>query len=116
MPNYDCDTCLTKYADKDPSTNFVGQQLLLFGAVGLSIQVVATNGSAGQIFIEGTNQEGLVGVYNPIASPTLAANGTAFFNYSGIDPITYMRAMRVRYTASSAGNITISINIRRLAN
>ena len=115
MANFRVDQYEPFYANADTSTNFVGKQLTLYGVFGISIQVVAANGSAGTVYIDGTNQEGVSPTYAQIANVVVVANGSALINYSVSDPVTCMRAMRVRYTASSAGNVTISINLRRLA-
>lgn len=115
MGNFRTDGSEPFYANSDATTNFVGKQLLLYGVFGISIQVNAQNGSAGTIYIDGTNQESVSPTYSQIASQAVTANGSAVLSYSIVDGITSMRAMRVRYTASSAGNVTISINLRRLA-
>lgn len=115
MANFRVDLTEPTYANADSSMTFVGRQLSLYGCFGISIQVSAANGSAGNIFVDGTNQEGVSPTYAQIATVAISTNGSALINYSVTDPVTCMRAMRVRYTASSAGNVTISINLRRLA-
>lgn len=113
----DIDRSLARYADNQALTNGVpwtGDLLPLFGTQAISVQCAASNGAAGTVYIDGTNQDGVNGIFLAAANTTVAANGTSYQTFTLTDPITSMRACRLRFVPTASGNVTISINLRRI--
>lgn len=94
-----------------------GEKFLMTGCLGLSVQCIATGGAAGTLFVEGTNQQGNAATvtWGAAQSVSVAANGSAYMNFSLADQLTGMHAVRCRFVSSAAGNVTVSINARRMA-
>lgn len=90
-----------------------GQVIELSGAVGVSVQATCTNGCAGTLTISGSDQLGKTSVWADVATQTVAANQTIVLTNSLVDDITSMHIMRCRFVASSAGNVQVSVNVRR---
>lgn len=110
-----CDHSMPKYASAvsvDSSTPFIGETQLLNGCLALNIQVISTNGAEGTISVDGTNQDaGTLSWVTP-TTMSLAANQQQSLVFSLEDNITSMHKFRVRFNATSPGNISIAVNLR----
>ena len=94
-------------------TTLVGDKVILYGAQGLSLQIIATNGAAGSLIIEGTNQFGVNATYGAAQTIAVSANGTAFASFALSDQLLVMHAIRCRFVPSASGNLSVAYNIRR---
>lgn len=113
----DIDRSIIKYADTVAVTNGVqwqGDTFAPFGAMAMSVQCVASNGAAGTLYIDGTNQDGVAGSYVSPANVAVSANGQSLMNFSLTDAVLAMRAVRLRFVPSASGNVRIDINLRRI--
>lgn len=112
----DVDRPFYKYADTVAVTNgntWTGDQILLFGTQALNVQCVASNGAAGTLYIDGSNQDGMACSYVSPSNVAVSANGSSTMNFSLTDAITSMRVCRLRFVPTASGNVRIDLNLRR---
>jgi hypothetical protein len=116
MPTFRCDNHVPEHIKSavTASQTLTGDAVELFGAVGVSVQCTATNGAAGTIYIDGSNNLGKSSMWVNTTSQPVAANQTIVLTNSLVDDVTSMHKMRCRFVSSAAGNIQISINARRV--
>jgi len=96
------------------SQTLTGDEIQLYACTGVTIQTACTNGAAGTVYVDITNQQGTSPAWVQTTSATVAANGTALLNFSQVDQLTSMHKMRCRFTSTAAGNVQVSVNGRRL--
>lgn len=111
-----CDNLFAAYFSQTvtSSQTLVGADIELIGAMGLSVQTICTNGAAGTLYVDGSNQLGTTATWQNITSQTLTANQTAILNYSLIDSIMSMYKARLRFVSTATGNLVVSANARRV--
>lgn len=97
----------------DGTSTYTGEYIELFGAVGVSVQCTCTDGAAGTLYIDGSNQLGAKSFYVNVNSQAVAANQTILVSNSLADDVTGMHTMRCRFVSSAAGNVQVSVNVRR---
>lgn len=116
MSNFRCDTHVPDHIKSavTASQTLTGDYIEMTGCVGASVMASCTNGAAGAIYVDGSNQLGTNSIWVQCATATVAANGTAVLTFSGTDQITPMHKLRCRFVSSSAGNVQVSVNGRRV--
>lgn len=116
MTTYRCDNHVPEHLKSAITTGqtLQGDAIELFGGVGVSVQCTATNGAAGTIYIDGSNQLGKGSMWVNTTSQTVAANQTVVLSNSLVDDVTAMHKMRCRFVSSAPGNVQVSINVRRV--
>lgn len=116
MSTYRCDNHVPEHI-KAAVTNGVsvqGDPVQLFGAVGVSVQTTCTNGAAGTIFLDGSNQLGPSAFWVNTTSQSVAANQTILLTNSLADDVTAMHKIRCRFVPTAGGNVQVSVNVRRV--
>lgn len=126
MSTFHCDNLIPEAisSNVDASTTYTSSGIPLSGTMALSFQVVCTNGAAGTLYIDGSNQpipsrsnqlaSNATQFWTNCSSQVLTANQQAILNYTLTDQITSMHNVRVRFVASAAGTVLVSINARRM--
>ncbi len=116
MPTFRCDNQVPSHIQTavTASQTVIGDDVELFGCVGVSVMTVCSNGAAGAIYVDGTNQLSTTASWVQCATATVAANGTAVMTFSLADEITSMHKLRCRFVSSAAGNVQVSVNGRRV--
>jgi hypothetical protein len=116
MPTFRCDNHVPDHLKSavTASQTLTGEPVELFGAVGVSVQCTTTNGAAGTIYIDGSNQLGKGSFYVNTTNQTVAANQTVVLTNSLVDDVTAMHKVRCRFVSSAPGNVQVSLNVRRV--
>jgi len=91
----------------------VGEIIELSGAVAVSIQVTCTNGASGSLIVLGSNQLGKGSANVQTATQTVGVNQSLVLTNSLVDDVTGMHVMKCQFTATAAGNVQVSVNVRR---
>ena len=115
MANSRCDLHIPSYIQATVAGNewLLGEFTDNNGAVGLSVQCVTSNGAAGTIYLDGTNQNGTTPAWVNTFNQPVGPNQTVIITNSLIDDVTAMARYRCRFVASAAGNVRVSVNSRR---
>jgi hypothetical protein len=116
MTTYRCDNHVPEHIKSavTSSQTVTGDYIELFGSMAVNVMAVCSNGAAGTLYIDGSNQLGSTAVWQTVVTQALTANQTACFVYSLTDQITSMHKLRCRFVSSAAGNVQVSINARRM--
>lgn len=101
-----------KNIDVDGTSTAVGPTEYLSGATAVTVQVICTEGAGGQVYVDGTNQPGKGAKWMMLTSNPVSVNGVTYVAYNANDALTNMHAMRVRFVSTSAGKLTIAVNMR----
>lgn len=96
----------------DGTSTYSGPATELSGATAVVVQLNASNGAAGMIYVDGSCQAGKGAKWMNMTSNPVSANGTTYVSYNANDALTNMYQMRVRFVSSAAGTINVIVNMR----